>query len=155
MKQANNSTPSDLDAHLGFWMRYVSNQVSSRFESQLTSHGVTVTEWVALRTLYKQSANTHANLIDELGMTKGAASKVITRLEAKGLVLKAYAADSAREQVLSLTAVGRRLLPKLAAVADENDDFFFGHLSKSSRTELMSMMRDLVQHHDMKELPTK
>jgi DNA-binding MarR family transcriptional regulator len=155
MKLTNDSAPSDLEAHLGFWMRYVSNQVSSRFESQLASHEVTVTEWVALRALYKQSTNTHANLIDDLGMTKGAASKVITKLAAKGLASRGYTAGSAREQVLALTSAGKRLVPKLAAVADENDDFFFGHLSKANRAELMTMMRNLVAHHDMKELPTK
>ena len=155
MKQTQNLLPSELDAHLGFWMRYVSNQVSSRFENQLTSYEVTVTEWVALRALYKQATTTHANLIDELGMTKGAASKVITKLEAKGLASRSYAAESARDQVLYLTPAGKRLVPKLAAVADENDDFFFGHLSKTSREELMSMMRGLVAYHEMKELPTK
>jgi DNA-binding MarR family transcriptional regulator len=52
-----------------------------RFQQLLEQKGVTVTEWVALRTLWSQDVTTHAELIDALGMTKGAASKVVSRLE--------------------------------------------------------------------------
>jgi len=75
------TTPSPLEAHLGFWLRFVSNHVSVRFQQLLEAKGVTVTEWVALRTLWSQNETTHAALIQAMGMTKGAASKVITRLE--------------------------------------------------------------------------
>jgi DNA-binding MarR family transcriptional regulator len=71
--------------------------VSGRFEKLMTEHGVTVTEWVALRTLYNKTQSTQAELIEALGMTKSAASKVVTRLEAKGLAIRISAAHSARE----------------------------------------------------------
>lgn len=147
--------PSALDAHLGFWLRFVSNQVSGRFEKRLEERGITVTEWVAMRTLYERSNTTHAELIEVLGMTKGAASKVITKLEHKGLAERHLAEDKAREQVLLLTMTGRQLLPKLAALADENDQFFFGHLEEARRGELMATMKDLVHHHKFKNIPTK
>lgn len=146
---------SPLDAHLGFWLRFVSNQVSSRFEKKLEERGITATEWVAMRTLYESSNTTHAALIDALGMTKGAASKVITKLEQKGLAERHLAEDKAREQVVLLTGSGKQLLPKLAALADENDQFFFGHLNDAQRSELMTTMKDLVSHHKFKNIPTK
>lgn len=71
-----------LESHLGFWLRSVSNHVSTRFAELLAGHEVTVSEWVALRTLYAQPETRHAALIEALGMTKGAASKILTRLEA-------------------------------------------------------------------------
>ena len=60
--------PSPLEAHLGFWLRFVSNHVSIRFQQLLEDKCVTVTEWVALRTLWSQRDTTHAELIDALGM---------------------------------------------------------------------------------------
>ncbi len=155
MKKANLSGISSLEAHLGFWLRFVSNQVSSRFEKQLEAHGISVTEWVAMRTLYQRSGVTHTELIDALGITKGAASKVISRLESKTLAERRLAEDSAREQALCLTDKGNRLVPKLAVLADENDAFFFSHLSDVQRSELMSLMRELVRHHGLKQVPTK
>jgi len=145
--------PSGLDAHLGFWLRFVSNHVSARFRKLLEAQGTTVTEWVALRTLFQQPHTTHAGLIDALGMTKGAASKVVSRLEEKGLACREQAEGSAREQVLSLTDAGRRLVPKLAAQADENEAYFFGHLSPDERRMLMGSIQRLVAHHQLREVP--
>ena len=143
-----------LEAHLGFWLRFVSNHVSTRFQALLEARGVTVTEWVALRTLLTQRETSHAALITALGMTKGAASKVISRLEEKGLAQRQLAEGRAREQVLVLTAQGRALVPRLAALADANDAHFFGHLPAPERQALMDTMQALVQHHQLKEVPT-
>lgn len=145
--------PSSLNAHLGFWMRFVSNSVSARFQRLLEMEGTTVTEWVALRALYDQKATTHAALIDALGMTKGAASKVISRLEEKGWAKREYAAAGSRDQAISLSRAGRLLVPKLAAHADENEEYFFGYLSQGEREHLADILKDFVTHHQLKELP--
>lgn len=147
--------PSSLEAHLGFWLRYVSNHVSSRFEKLLAEHQISVTEWVALRALFDQPGTSHAALIEALGMTKGAASKVISRLESKGLAERRALEDSARGQALALTAAGQALVPILAACADENDAHFFGHLPAERRAELMALCKELVRHHQLKTVPTE
>jgi DNA-binding MarR family transcriptional regulator len=147
-------SPSPLEAHLGFWLRFVSNHVSIRFQQLLEAKGVTVTEWVALRTLWARNETSHAELIQSLGMTKGAASKVISRLEEKGLARRQLAGESSREQSLVLTASGKAAVPQLAALADANDDHFFGHLSSDERQTLMNAMQALVQQHQLKDIPT-
>jgi DNA-binding MarR family transcriptional regulator len=153
-KPEKQTTPSPLEAHLGFWLRFVSNHVSSRFQQLLEAEGVTVTEWVALRTLWSQEETTHAELIEALGMTKGAASKVVSRLEEKGLAGRQLADGRAREQTLGLTNRGKALVPQLAALADANDAHFFGHLPPAARLEMMQAMQALVQHHQLKDIPT-
>lgn len=149
----NQILPSPLEAHLGFWLRFVSNHVSIRFRQLLEDRGVTVTEWVALRTLWSKDETTHAELIQSLGMTKGAASKVVSRLEEKGLAGRQLANGRAREQILGLTVAGKALVPQLAALADANDAHFFGHLSVAERDVLTQAMKSLVQHHQLKEIP--
>lgn len=153
--RANPIVAASLESHLGFWLRYVSNQVSLRFQMMLEDRGTTVTEWVALRTLFDRPETTHAELIQALGMTKGAASKVVSRLEEKGLATRRLAEGSSREQLLALTPQGKALVPKLAALADENDDHFFGHLGRGERKALMNTFKDLVAHHQLKEVPVE
>lgn len=143
-----------LEAHLGFWLRFVSNHVSQGFQKRLEAQEVSITEWVALRTLFDRTETTHAALIEALGMTKGAASKVISRLEQKGLAQRQTAHGSAREQQLCLTEAGAALVPRLAALADANEEHFFGHLSGAERAALMAVMQGLVKHHQLKEIPT-
>ncbi|GAA0741529.1 MarR family winged helix-turn-helix transcriptional regulator [Ideonella azotifigens] len=147
------ASPSPLAAHLGFWLRFVSNHVSTRFQQLLEAKGVSVTEWVALRTLWSRSETRHAELIRSLGMTKGAASKVVSRLEEKGLAERQLVGGSAREQSLVLTRAGKALVPQLAALADANDEHFFGHLSPKDRLDLMAAMQALVQQHQLKDIP--
>lgn len=144
-----------LEAHLGFWLRFVSNHVSGRFEKLLAAKAISVTEWVALRVLYQYPEVTHAELIGILGMTKGAASKIVTRLEHKALAERRVLAQDARGQTLRLTAKGRRLVPELAALADANDEFFFGHLPAAERRALLEQMKALVSHHQLKTIPTE
>ena len=88
-------------------------------------------------------------------MTKSAASKVVTRLEAKGLATRISAAHSAREQLIVLTPQGRDLLPVLAACADENEEFFFGHLDLTTRQALQQAMKDLTKHHQLTQIPVE
>lgn len=146
-------TASPLDAHLGFWLRFVSNHVSARFQKLLEAQGATVTEWVALRTLFDRAETSHAELIDALGMTKGAASKIVSRLEEKGLATRQLAAGGGRGQLLTLTDAGRALVPVLAAQADENEAHFFAHLGDAERAALLRAFQALAAHHQLKEIP--
>ncbi len=87
-------------------------------------------------------------------MTKGAASKVVSRLEEKGLAQRLLADSRSREQSLVLTASGRALVPKLADLADANDKYFFGHLRADERQALMDAMQALAKPHQLREMPT-
>lgn len=108
-----------------------------------------------MRSLYGRADVTHTDLINALGMTKGTASKVITKLETKGLAKRHHSTDDLREQALALTAQGNKLVPKLAAIADDNDAHFFGHLPDLQRKNLIALMKDLVNHHELKQIPTR
>lgn len=145
--------PAALEEHLGFWLRYVSNHVSGRFRSLVEAHGCSVSEWVALRTLHGDQGATPAELIRALGMTKGAVSKIVDRLEAKGLARRQPVEGRAREQRLVLTKKGLELLPQLAALADANDAHFFGHLAPRERRALMRTCQALVERHDLRTTP--
>lgn len=142
---------SGLHDHLGFWLRLVSNQVSDSFRRRLEAAGCTVTEWVALRTLHDAPAP-HAALVTALGMTKGAVSKVVDRLETRGLVTRRTGEDR-RSQALSLTAKGRALVPELAQLADENDAVFFGPLTAAQRRALLRTLKALAATHRIDTLP--
>lgn len=52
-----------------------------------------------------------------------------------------------------LTAAGKALVSKLAALADANDEHFFSHLGAGERLSLMEAMQALVKHHQLKLIP--
>jgi DNA-binding MarR family transcriptional regulator len=144
---------SELEAHLGFWLRFVSNHVSGRFQRLMEDNGVSVTEWVALRQICAAKEAAPAQLIAALGMTKGAVSKIVDRLETRGLVQRKTVEQDARARVIVLTESGEKLVPHLASLADQNDEAFFGHLSRAERDALMKTLKTLVQFHQLKQVP--
>lgn len=152
-KNVNVQPSSALEDHIGFWLRFVSNHVSHAFAQRVEGAGVSVSEWVVLRLLHDHRAQTVTELAQATGMTKGAISKQLRSLESAALVARAIDSTDRRSQGLKLTAKGRKLLPKLAAMADANDDYFFGHLCADDRRALMAVMRDLVNHHRWRSMP--
>jgi DNA-binding MarR family transcriptional regulator len=145
---------SGLEAHLGYWLRYVSNAVSHRFQQKVQAKGVTVAEWVVLRELFEAKDAAPSGIAARLQMTRGAISKLAERLAAKGLVQRSGDPNDARRQSLCLTARGRKLVPALAALADANDEEFFGHMSQRERTALIATMRDIVGRRGITQMPT-
>src|SRR5580692_3101474 len=101
---------SELTSHTGFWLRFVSNHVSQAFMRRLLDSGVTAAEWVVLREMYDEEEMAPSALADKIGMTRGAASKLIDRLLAKRLVTRRDRTDDRRYQDVALTAEGRGLV---------------------------------------------
>ena len=147
--------PSDLKAHLGYWMRFVSNHVSHAFARKVEAHGVTVAEWAVLRELYDAGAIPPSQLAERMGMTRGAITKLADRLIAKELIARTLGTGDRRFQTLAITGTGRALVPELAGLADVNDAHFFGHMSARDRDELRRLLTELVRHHDLKTIPTE
>jgi len=143
----------DLTAHLGFWLRTVSNHVSHAFAGKLAGKGVTVAEWVMMRTLYDKDPLPPSRLAEEMAMTRGAITKLADRLIGKSLMVRKADRDDGRAQTLALTPQGTRLLPQLAALADQNDEEFFGCLTGAERKALELLLKRLVAHGQMTSLP--
>jgi DNA-binding MarR family transcriptional regulator len=148
------ATISDLRSHLGFWMRFVSNHVSHAFAQKLFNQGVTVAEWVVLREMYNQTEMSPSAVADSTGLTRGAISKLVDRLVAKELVSRKESANDRRYQDIALTPRGRRLIPTLAALADENDQEYFSALSTEEHKTLMATLKKLVENKRLKKIPT-
>ncbi len=144
--------PAALDAHLGYWLRAVSNAVSHTFARAVEGQGVTVAEWVVLRELFDAPA-APSRLAQKLGLTRGAVTKLADRLIAKALITRAADAGDGRAQILSLTVAGRALVPGLAALADANDAHFFSHLSAAERSAFEATLKIIAARRGVTQTP--
>lgn len=147
---------SPLAQHLGFWMRRVSNHVSHTFAQKLKAHGVTVAEWVILREMYGQPGAMAPSRVAELtGLTRGAVSKLITRLLEKELVTRQESNHDRRYQDIELESAGRSLVPRLALLADANDEEFFSALTAPERSTLKRLLETLTEVHQITIMPVE
>ena len=144
---------SALEDHVGYWLRFVSNHVSHAFSQKVEARGVTVAEWVLLREMLDAGPTSPSQLADSIGLTRGAVSKLIERLCQKELAVRLSTEGDRRFQTVELTAAGKRLIPSLAKLADENDHEFFGHLKPNEQSHLIALLQDIVRRHGWKDLP--
>ncbi|GLS87541.1 hypothetical protein GCM10010873_25150 [Cypionkella aquatica] len=129
----------------------VSNAVSQDFARKVATEGVTVAEWCFLRALFDTEGTAPTLLADQMGMTRGAISKLADRMMAKGLVARIE--SSGRGQILALTPTGRAKVPTLAAMADENDAAYFDALSGDDRAALDRILQTLVENRGLTAPP--
>ena len=144
---------SDLEAHLGYWLRLVSNRVSGGFARALEAYGYTAAEWVVLRLLYNSADTPAAELAETMGMTRGAVSKIISKLETKCLVQRSTRQDDRRSQVLLLSEAAHQEVTLLSQLADQNDQHFFGCLDLPQQQVLRDLLKQLVKAHQITEVP--
>lgn len=144
---------SDLEAHVGYWLRFVSNHVSHGFQMKVEAHGVTVSEWVLLREIYGSGPTSATALAARTGMSKGAVSKLLTRIEAKALLERETVEQDRRNHVVALSAAALKLVPELARLADQNDEEFFCHLPATVKTTIVDAMKNVVAVHGLKAIP--
>ncbi len=115
---------------------------------------MTVAEWVILREMYGINDTTSVSRIAELsGLTRGAVSKLISRLLEKEFVSRKESIADRRFQDIELTNLGRMLVPNLAIIADQNEEDFFSVLNKSERKNLLIILKKMVNLHKFTTMP--
>jgi DNA-binding MarR family transcriptional regulator len=144
---------SHLEDHLGYWLRKLSNQVSSAFAQRLDRYNVSVANWVVLRVLLENEPLALKDIVSRVGVDQGALSRMVERMVDRGLVVRKESPNSRREVAISLSEEGRKLVPKLAQEADENDRAFFHYLSKEQRKEMLSSIETLLAANPSSEVP--
>lgn len=152
-KEPVGATRSLLERHLGYWLRLVSNEVSGAFERALQEQHISVAEWVALNQLVTGPNLTPARLAEAMGMTRGALSKVLDKLEGKKLISRTTSPADGRVQILSLTGRARRALPGLTDIANNNDSRFFDTLDRDEKASLRRLLRKMADAHQMTGIP--
>ena len=143
----------ELESHLGYWLRRVSNHVSGAFARALQTRHTSVAEWVVMCQVQECPGITPAELAERLDLTRGAVSKVIDKLEAKRWVAHSTKPEDGRVQLLSLTRQGSRILPELAEIADKNDREFFEGLDSDEKAILRRLLGKLVEFHHIRNVP--
>lgn len=146
-------TQNALEAHLGYWLRRVSNHVSGAFARALQEKQTSVAEWVVLSQVHESSQVRPAELANTLGLTRGAISKILDKLEERKWITRKTLQTDRRGQQLLVTPRGRRIVPILTKVADRNDGWFFDCLDAQEKAALDHLLRKLTDFHQLRDIP--
>jgi len=142
------SQPAD---HVGFWLGVLSNGIAGSFEKALAKHGVSIAQWAVLRALYGRESSLN-ELSQAIGLEQGSTSRLVERLVQKKLVNRIIPPEDRRSVRVSLTSSAVDLVPELASTADVHDGSFFGKIGKTKKDQLLKIVMELIQKHDIRHV---
>lgn len=98
----------DPEQSVGYLMRRVLSSFVQEMEAELEPSGLTNAQWMPLYKLSRQDVVTAAELSRGMGLDAGATTRLLDRLEAKGLCQRERSEEDRRVVKLSLTREGKQ-----------------------------------------------
>lgn len=100
---------------IGFLVRRLQSSLRRTIDDGMARHGLTDAQWAPLLLIRSGGAYTAATLAQALDLDAGAMTRILNRLQAKGLIRRIRSDDDRRVWTLKLTAAGQRVAAKVPA----------------------------------------
>jgi len=126
---------------VGYLMKQVVELLSRALDARMAEHSLTDAQWRPLLLLSRSTPGTATQVARSVGCDTGATTRMLDRLEDKGLLRRVRSTDDRRVQQLELTEDGRNaaaIVPYVIA------DVLNAHLADLSHEEV-DQLRDLLQ----------
>jgi len=127
------SQPPEEVLSVGFLMGRARISLLSSLDAQLERFGLTGIQFAVLKHLSEGTARTAADLSRQMSHDTGAMTRILDRLEQKGLVRRERCREDRRVVFLRVAPNGRALLPRLMAVGAR---VLEAHLAGFSQAEI-------------------
>lgn len=98
-----------LEDSVGYLLRMLTQQVSREVEKRMAAHGLTDAQWKPLLFIHQGRGQTAADLARSTCIDTGAVTRMLDRIEDKGLICRVRSEQDRRIVNLELTADGRHL----------------------------------------------
>lgn len=121
---------------VGYLMKRIMVSIASQVDKRLVEHDLTTAQWVPLKHLQKQGQSTVAELARWSNSDAGAMTRLLDRLEKKGLCKRVRSTEDRRVVLVELTPEGETALVHVPQVLA---DVMNAHLAGFSKTEWQAL----------------
>jgi DNA-binding MarR family transcriptional regulator len=141
-------TPEDYqpDQSAAYLMRRILTCMAGEIDEALEPRGLTSAQWVPLFKLHMREASTVAELARECQLDGGAMTRLLDRLEAKGLIARVRSCEDRRVVNLELTQEGREAAKQIPDVLCKVQNAFLQGLSIEEWQQLKSLLRRILDN---------
>ena len=116
----------------------------NKIDAQLAPFDVSAAQWLVVLLVGEDAVASASGLCDKLSYDPGAMTRLLDRLERKGIVRRVRSPEDRRTIQLELTESGKALYPKIiAAIADANNSVLRG-FSRSEVSQLEGYLRRIL-----------
>ena len=141
--QPENYSPEESAAYL---MRRILALIGGEVDEALDPQGLTSAQWVPLLKLHMGHASTVAELARGCQLDTGAMTRLLDRLEAKGLVARVRSSEDRRVVNIELTPEGRAAARQIPAVLCKVQNAFLEGLSLEEWQQLKTLLRRILDN---------
>jgi len=115
-----------------------------KIDAELAPLDVSAAQWIVVLLVGENAASSAAGLCEVLAHDPGAMTRLIDRLESKGIVRRVRSPEDRRTIQLELTASGKALYPKIvAAMVDVNNSLLRG-FSRDEVSQLEDYLKRML-----------
>ena len=129
-----------------YLMRRILALMGAQVDDALEPRDLTSAQWVPLLKLHLGHASSVAELARECQLDSGAMTRLLDRLEAKGLVERVRSSADRRVVNLELTKQGREAAREIPAVLCQVQNAFLQGLSIEEWQQLRSLLRRVLDN---------
>jgi DNA-binding MarR family transcriptional regulator len=122
---------------LGWLLRQIKQSMVCQADKLLGQHDLTHAQWAPMLRLRFVGPMSSAALARELAMDGGAMTRLLDRLEAKGLIRRERSVEDRRVVVVSLSPAGEQAMAEMPAVLSQ---IFNAHLAGFSQQEFQTLL---------------
>lgn len=134
---------------VGYMMRRIIVAISQRVDCELSGPtNPTYPQWMPLHKLYTGAANTVAELARECHLDAGAMTRLLDRLEAKGLVRRARCTSDRRVVKIELTPEGKTAAQSVPHVLCEVQNDFLAGFTEQEWRQLQGFLRRMLDNSE-------
>ena len=147
------STPTFYRPHsyrpedsIGYLMRNIISHVAQSVELQLAHTDLTNAQWIPLYKLYKKDASTVAELARACELDNGATTRLLDRLEAKGLCQRIRSEQDRRVVNIQLTPAGSAAAAEIPPALCEVQNAHLAGFSVEEYETLKAYLRRILDN---------
>jgi DNA-binding MarR family transcriptional regulator len=137
---------ADVALAMGPLIGRVRSMLLSKLDSELQPFGMTGMQFAILKSLADGSAETSADLCRLLHYDAGSMTRLVDRLEEKGLIRRERSEDDRRVISLRVTSAGKALLPRLQDSAAGVLQRMLAGFTAPEINELRSLLERMIEN---------
>jgi DNA-binding MarR family transcriptional regulator len=141
-----------VDELIGYQLRRASNVLQTSLAGALAEHRLSVTEASVLLAIAANREVTQSIVGRLLDIQRANMAPLASKLALMGLTLSER---RGREQLLRVSAEGRRVATRVLAIMRKHDEHYFGAWPPARRAALHGSLRDLWQLEGAQRTPTR
>lgn len=128
-----------------FWIARLASAMREQFNQALAEHDITWPQWMIMNVLHHKLAVTPAQIADNIGVDRSAVTRLVDRLEKKGMVARSFDGLDRRSIQIVMTTQGCRLVTQINAAAKEHQDSFMSQLPSTECRGLKGNIQKLLR----------